>query len=124
VVARVSHTTVDCHDAFALSQWWKEVLGYTDVPDDPNEAGDEECLIVDPDGAHRILFVEVPGTHEGKNPVHLDLVSRDADRDTELARLLALGARVLADHRGIRGPGTGWVTLADPEGNEFCIVRT
>ncbi len=63
MVSRISHTTFDCHDAFALSTFWKQVLGFADVPDDPNEPGDEECMIIGPGGEPRLLFVEVP---EGK----------------------------------------------------------
>ena len=51
MVCRVSHTTFDCRDAFELSEWWKRVLGYVNVTGDPNEAGDEECVIVDPKAA-------------------------------------------------------------------------
>ena len=50
----VSHTTIDCHDAYVLSEWWKQLLGYTDIPGDPNEPGDKECMIIDPDTAHRL----------------------------------------------------------------------
>ncbi|GAA3526576.1 VOC family protein [Nocardioides daeguensis] len=120
----ISHTTVDCADAFALSEWWKPVLGYTDLPDDPNEPGHEECMIVDPDTGHQVLFIEVPERKTGKNRVHFDLRPRAGTRDEEVERLLQYGATQVADHRGIHGPGTGWVTLADPEGNEFCIVRS
>ena len=49
---------------------------------------------------------------------------REGTRDEELARLLAHGATEVADHRGQWGPGSGWVVLADPEGNEFCILRS
>ncbi len=49
-----SHVTFDCRAAFELSEWWKRVLGYIDAPDDPNEAGDEECMIVDPTSGHRL----------------------------------------------------------------------
>ena len=124
MTAYVSHTTVDCHDAYELSTWWKEVLGYVDIDGDPNLPGHEECMIRDPESGHRLLFIEVPDTKQVKNRVHLDLASRSATRDEELDRLLGLGATVLADLRGKHGPGTGWVTLADPEGNEFCIVRS
>ncbi len=120
----LSHTTIDCRDAYALSTWWKPVLGYTDLPDDPNEPGHEECMIVDPGGAHRLLFLETPDLKTVKNRLHLDLRPRSGTRDEELARLLAHGATEVADHRGIHGPGTGWVILADPEGNEFCILRS
>ncbi|MCL3862339.1 VOC family protein [Actinotalea sp. K2] len=120
----VSHTTVDCRSAFALSEWWKQVLGYVDVVDDPNEAGDEECMIVRPDGGHRILFVEVPEAKRGKNRLHLDLRPGDGTRDEEVARLEGLGATRMADRRDEHGPGTGWVVLVDPEGNEFCVLRS
>ena len=123
MTAQVSHTSFDARDAYALSEWWKELLGYVDLPDDPNEPGDEECMILDPDTGHRLLFIEVPEAKESKNRVHLDLTSRSGDRDAEIERVAALGPEVVADRRGIYGPGSGWVTFADPEGNEFCVVR-
>ncbi|TNM36577.1 VOC family protein [Nocardioides albidus] len=120
----VSHTTVDCADAFALSEWWKQVLGYADLPDDPNEPGHEECMIRDPDSGHQVLFIEVPDRKSAKNRLHFDLRPRSGTRDEEVERLLEYGATQVADHRGIHGAGTGWVVLADPEGNEFCILRS
>ncbi|GAA4809584.1 VOC family protein [Nocardioides caeni] len=120
----ISHTTVDCRDAFALSEWWKPVLGYTDLPDDPNAPGHEECMILDPASGHRLLFIEVPEDKTGKNRIHFDLRPREHTQEEELQRLLDHGARQVADHRGQYGPGTGWVILADPEGNEFCILRS
>jgi hypothetical protein len=122
MVSRVSHTTIDCRDAYALSEWWKPVLGYVDLPDDPNEPGHEECMIVDPDSGHRLLFIEVPDERSGKNRLHLDLVPTDRTRDEEVERVRGLGARDVEDHR--RPDGTGWVVLVDPEGNEFCILRS
>lgn len=119
----ISHTSVDCRDAYQLSEWWKQVLGYVDADGDPNEAGDEECMIVRPDGGHRVLFIEVPEGKQGKNRLHFDLRPTEGTRDEELARLLDLGATEVADLRGKYGAGTGWVVLADPEGNEFCILR-
>ena len=129
MAAFVSHTTIDCADAFALSEWWKTVLGYTDMDGDPNEPGDEECMIRDPGTGHRLLFVEVPDAVEAKqrcakNRLHFDLRPRAGTRDQELAVLSAHGATTVADLRGKDGPGTGWVVLADPEGNEFCILRS
>ena len=56
----ISHTTIDCHDAYQLSEWWKQVLEYVDLPDDPNAPGHEECWIQRPDGGHPLLFIEVP----------------------------------------------------------------
>jgi len=57
-----------------------------------------------------------------KNRVHFDLVPTDRTRDEEIERVCALGATPLHDRR--RGDGTGWLVLADPEGNEFCILRS
>ena len=121
MTARVSHTTFDSLDAHAQSVWWGEVLGYAEDPEDPNEPGHEECMIHSPDGHHRLLFIEVPDAKQVKNRVHLDLDPVEGTRDAELARLLALGAAQVSDLR--RADGSGWVVLADPEGNEFCILR-
>ena len=118
----VSHTTVDCADAFTLSRWWQSVLDYREDADDPNEPGHEECLIMSADGRHRLLFIEVPDVKQVKNRIHLDLRPAEGTRDEELARLTELGATVVSD---LRNPdGTGWVVLTDPEGNEFCILRS
>ncbi len=122
MASRIGHTTFDCEDAFALSTWWKQVLGYTDAPGDANEPGHEECEIVDPVSGHRLLFIEVPDPRQVKNRLHLDLVPTDRRRDAEIERVVALGARPLDDRR--RPDGTGWMVLADPEGNEFCVVRS
>jgi predicted enzyme related to lactoylglutathione lyase len=54
--------------------------------------------------------------------VHLDLTPAMRSRDEEVARLLTIGASMVGDHR--RPDGTGWVTMADPEGNEFCVERS
>jgi hypothetical protein len=62
MVSFVSHTSVDCRNAYELSEWWRRLLAYTDVADDPNEPGDEECMILDPESGHHILFIEVPET--------------------------------------------------------------
>lgn len=125
MTAYVSHTTVDSHNAYELSEWWKEVLGYTDMPGDPNEPGHEQCMITDPESGHRLLFIEGEhGEKTVKNRIHLDLATRRGTRDEEIERMSSLGAVVIADLRGKYGPGTGWVTFADPEGNEFCVVRS
>ena len=119
----ISHTTIDCANAFELSEWWKQVLGYVDIEGDPNEPGHEECMIRDPETGHQLLFIEVPDEKVVKNRIHLDLRPREGTRDEELARLLSHGATEVLDNRGNRGPGSGWVVLADPRGNEFCILR-
>jgi hypothetical protein len=123
MTAYIAHTTIDCHNAYELSEWWKPVLGYVDLDGDPNLPGHEECMIRAPQTDHRLLFIEVPDEKTVKNRLHLDLRPRSETRDAELETLLAHGATMVDDLRGTHGPGTGWVVLADPEGNEFCILR-
>ena len=106
----VSHTTVDCHHAYELSEWWKQVLGYVDVEGDPNEPGHEECMIRDPRTGHLLLFIEVPDDRSVKNRIHWDVVG-----DTE--EVVAAGATLLESRTDDRP----WDLLADPEGNEFCV---
>ena len=120
----ISHTSLDCGSAYELSEWWKQVLEYVDKPDDPNLPGHVECWIQRPDGGHPLLFIEVPEGKSVKNRVHFDMRPTAGTREQEVERLLGIGATQVADHRDIHGPGTGWVTLADPEGNEFCILRS
>lgn len=124
MTSRVSHTSIDCQNAYDLSQWWRQVLDYGLDPDDPNEPGHEECLIISPDGGHHILFLEVPEAKTIKNRIHFDLRPTDRTRDEEIDRVLALGATAGEDFRGKYGPGTGWLVMSDPEGNEFCILRS
>ncbi|HEY4419475.1 MAG TPA: VOC family protein [Pseudonocardia sp.] len=121
MTARISHLSFDALDANAQSVFWAAVLGFAEDPDDPNEPGHEECMIFSPDGDQRVLFIEVPDAKQIKNRLHLDLEPAEGSRDAELTRLLGLGATEVADRR--RGDGSGWVVLADPEGNEFCILR-
>ncbi|ROR89721.1 VOC family protein [Nocardioides aurantiacus] len=118
----VSHTSFDCRDAYALSEFWKQVLEYVDDPEDGNEPGHDECWIQRPDGGHPLLFIEVPEDKQVKNRVHLDLRPSAGSQAEELERLLGIGARQVADLRGLHGPDTGWIVLADPEGNEFCLL--
>jgi hypothetical protein len=120
----IAHTSVDCSNAYELSEWWKQVLGYVDLADDPNEPGHAECMIQSPDADHHVLFIEVPDTKTVKNRLHFDLRPSAGTRDEEVDRLLGLGATQLADRRDHYGPGVGWVVLADPEGNEFCVLRS
>ncbi|MDS2173554.1 VOC family protein [Nesterenkonia sp. CL21] len=121
----VSHTTFSCTDAYALSEWWKRLLDYTDIPGDPNKPGHDHCMIVDPVTGHRLLFLEVDEVDASRTPrAHLDLRPRTGGRDAEVERVRALGAVEVADHRGIHGPGSGWVVFADPQGNQFCVLRS
>ena len=88
----ISHTTVDCTNAYELSEWWKQLLGYVDLPDDPNAPGHEECLIQRPDGGHQVLFIEVPDVKQVKNRLHFDLRPAERTRDEEVAWALSIGA--------------------------------
>ena len=123
MTAMFSHTTFDSLDAYAQSVFWAKVLDFSEDPQDPNRPGDEECMIFSPDGGQRLLFINVPDAKQVKNRLHLDLQPAEVGgRDQELQRLLELGATEVDDQR--REDGTGWVVLADPEGNEFCILRS
>ena len=124
MTAYISHTSVDCQNAYELSEWWKQVLGYVDIEDDPNEPGHEECMILSPTTGHHLLFIEVPEAKQVKNRIHFDLRPSERTQDAEVQHLIGLGAQVVADRRGIHGEGSGWVVLADPEGNEFCVLRS
>ena len=119
----LSHVTIDCHNAYELAEWWKPVLGYVDIDGDPNLPGHEECMIRDPETGQKLLFIEVPDEQLPAKRIHLDIAPREGTRDDEVARLVAHGAVVVADHRDKYGPGTGWVVLADPEGNQLCVLR-
>jgi hypothetical protein len=120
--SRIRHITVDSRDPHTQALFWAQVLGYTDDPGNPNAPGDPEALIVDPRGRHPgLLFLPVPEPKSVKNRVHLDL-QPDQTRDLTVEALSGLGAAVVADHR--RPDGTGWVVMADPEGNEFCVERS
>ncbi len=114
--------TFDSRDGYALSKFWEQVTGYTEDPDDPNAPEHEENFI-GPSGGHPgLLFINVPETTKTiKNRLHLDLTP-ETPRDEEVERLLGVGATLVADHR--TPDGTGWAVLADPEGNEFCILRS
>jgi predicted enzyme related to lactoylglutathione lyase len=120
MTCRISHTSVDSRDAYAQSVWWGRLLDLTENPDDPNEPGHKECMISSADGRTRILFIEVPEGKSVKNRLHFDLRPTDNTREQEVERVLGLGASQVADLR--RPDGGGWVVLADPEGNEFCIL--
>jgi len=117
--SRISYISFDARDAYAQSIFWSQVLDFTEAPDDPNEPGHEECLITSRDGSQCLLFITVPDSKKVKNRVHLDLRPVDHTREQEVERILTLGGSQLADHR--RPDGGGWITLADPEGNEFCL---
>jgi len=117
----IRNITVDCHDPYALSLFWSAVTGFAEDPADPNLPEHTEALLVGPTVG--LLFIRVAEDQKVvKNRVHLDVVPTDRTRDAEVTRLIGLGATQFADHR--RPDGTGWVVLADPEGNEFCVERS
>ncbi|MFK0258991.1 VOC family protein [Streptomyces sp. NPDC090445] len=112
--------TFDCTgDPYDLGLFWSRVLGRPLADDD--KPGDPEAIIKDPAGGPTLLFVRVPEGKTAKNRIHLDLQPEGRTRDEEVQRVRALGARVIADRT--RPDGGGWLVLADPEGNEFCVER-
>ncbi|MEV5471850.1 VOC family protein [Streptomyces sp. NPDC093675] len=114
----IRHITVDCTDPYALAGFWAQALDGSLADDD--FPGDPEASVTS--AAAALLFVRVDDRKAVKNRVHLDLQPQDRSRDEEVERLLSLGATLQGDHR--RPDGTGWVTLYDPEGNEFCVERS
>jgi hypothetical protein len=122
MVSRIGQVTFDSRDGYALSLFWAQVTGYTEDPDEGNAPEHEENFIGPAGGHPGLLFINVPEGKTVKNRLHLDLVPEDRTRDEEVERLLALGATLHEDHR--KPDGTGWATLLDPEGNEFCVERS
>jgi len=122
MTAHVRTITFDCREPYPLARFWSAVLGYTDHPDNPNLPDDPEALIVDPRGlSPALLFIPVPEPKTVKNRVHVDL-QPEVGRDEMVERVLALGGSIVGDHR--RDDGSGWVVMADPEGNELCVERS
>jgi len=113
--------TVDCADPYRLALFWSEATGWREDPEDPNRPDDPAARIVTGHGIS-LLFVPVPERRSVKNRVHLDLMPTERTRDKEVVRLQGIGATVVDDRR--RPDGTGWVVMADPEGNEFCVERS
>jgi len=105
-------TNVDAGDPVRLGRWWQQALGWVVVNDDP----DEFEIRPAPDQLPGLLFVPVAEAKTVKNRLHLDF--RPDDQDSEVDRLLALGATPVDIGQGEQP----WVVLADPEGNEFCVL--
>jgi predicted enzyme related to lactoylglutathione lyase len=115
----VRHVTFDVaapQEPYLIAQFWSEVVGRPVSPDDKPD--DDEVLV---EGEPGLLFIRVPEAKTVKNRVHVDL-QPDMTRDREVERLVRLGAQLVDDQR--RPDGTGWVVLADPAGNEFCVERS
>ena len=113
---RLHHIVIDAHDLPALATFWTEALGWKVLSERERE------IVIGTDDNAPVGICFMPGTDPKtvKNRVHVDLTSSAEDRDQEIDRLLALGARRVAI--GQTGDES-WTVLADPEGNEFCVVR-
>jgi predicted enzyme related to lactoylglutathione lyase len=113
---RLHHIVVDAHDLPRLARFWTQALGWKVLSERERE------IVIGPDenAPVGICFMPVSDQKTVKNRLHLDLTCSAHDRDREIERLLALGAR-RADV-GQSG-AESWTVLADPEGNEFCVVR-
>jgi predicted enzyme related to lactoylglutathione lyase len=121
MASSINQVTFDARDGYALAQFWAKVTGYTESPRYPNEPEDEENFIGPEGGRPGLLFINVPEGKTVKNRLHLD-ISPYTTRDEEVERLVGLGATIFEDHR--REDGSGWVTMLDPEGDEFCVERS
>ena len=109
---KIGWLSIDGHDVDALARFWEQAL-----PSKRTYEDDDEVVLETTDG-WKFLFYKVPDEKVVKNRLHLDLVPED--QDAEVARLEALGAkRVDIGQTGEES----WVVMADPEGNEFCILR-
>jgi predicted enzyme related to lactoylglutathione lyase len=112
----IFNITFDCADPRALARFWGQVTGWPVTEE--AQPGYEESAVGRPgESSPRLYFVKVPESKTIKNRLHLDVMPADRTQDEEITRLTRLGARVISDRR----PELGWVILADPEGNEFCV---
>jgi len=117
MTSRVRTVTFDAHDPYELAGFWLQVLR-AERPDD-DQPGDPYASV--PTDGLTVLFEQNNDEKSVKNRAHLDL-EPDTTRDEEVAWLLTLGATVAHDRR--EADGTGWVVMQDPEGNEFCVLRS
>jgi predicted enzyme related to lactoylglutathione lyase len=116
----IRHITFDCTgEPYELARFWSELLGHP--ISDEDKPGDPEVLIELPNGTPGLLFVSVEEDKATKNRIHFDLQPTGRTRSAEVERAVALGARILTDRT--LPNGRGWVVMADPEGNEFCVER-
>jgi hypothetical protein len=129
VVSRLIEIVVDCHDPAAQATFWAAVLGYQVMDSDGHAveiapweqepAGLVEQVRQAP-GVPTLVFVPVPEGKTVKNRLHLDVSPIDRSQEAEVERLIGLGAR----HADVGQGARRWVVLADPEGNEFCVLRS
>jgi len=112
VASQWENLVVDAHDPARLARWWAQALGYQIV----HEAPDEVEIRRSPDQLPGLIFVPVPESKQLKNRLHIDL--RPTDQAAEVERLVDMGARRVDIDQG----DVTWMVLADPEGNEFCVL--
>ncbi|GII96225.1 VOC family protein [Sinosporangium siamense] len=118
---RFACVTVDAADPYELAHWWAGATGW--AVEEGAQAGDDQVMLQAPGapGQPDVLFLRVPEGKSVKNRLHFDVeAAPGGSRDAEVERLVKLGAVPYEDHRAAEG-GKGWMTLLDPEGNEFCI---
>ncbi|WP_166392059.1 VOC family protein [Nocardioides ochotonae] len=130
MTSRLTEINIDCADPGRLAQFWCAALGYIvlDATDDlveigPARGADAELLAAVRRGplAPSIFLARVPEGKAAKNRLHLDLSPIDTTQAAEVARLERLGAR--SADVGQTG-AESWIVMADPEGNEFCVLRS
>jgi predicted enzyme related to lactoylglutathione lyase len=114
VPSRLYHISVDADDPALLGRFWAAVLGYRVLLEDE----DETVVGAAPDTYPGLCFLPNRRARSGKNRLHLDLAPDD--HDAEVERILGLGARCVDIGQG---PDVTWTVLADPEGNEFCVLQ-
>jgi hypothetical protein len=125
MAARITELALDSRDPAALAAWWAEVLGY-----EVRGEEDDGTVEIGPPGqapkgvVPTMVFAPVADPTPGKLRLHLDLNATDRDQDAELARLLALGATPVDVGQGPLSARMTWHVLADPEGNEFCLLAS
>ena len=113
---RVLAVAIDCHRPEPLAEFWEKALGQGKTRDWTDSRG-RTYRQLDLDDGPALLFQPVPEEKSVKNRLHLDLVPIGRDQRSEVERLVMLGAKVLDDP-----PEDPWIVLADPEGNEFCVL--
>jgi catechol 2,3-dioxygenase-like lactoylglutathione lyase family enzyme len=119
---------VDCEDVLAQSHWWARALDWRIIYETANEVVAVPPYVADGAGTVPVgergpglIFVPVPEPKSGKNRLHIDLApAADQDQEAEVRRLEALGARRV--DIGQDNARVSWVVMADPEGNEFCVL--
>jgi hypothetical protein len=117
VAVKFTELCFDCSDPHGLAEFWSQVLDYKIV-----DADDDEVEIAGPErSGPSIYFIKVPEGKTVKNRLHIDVSPTGSGQDSEVERVLELGAT----HADVgQAPDVSWVVLADPEGNEFCILRS